>query len=675
MSWYHRRGLREAADIQDDDAAEPGHSAGDTVAGYRLERPLGQGGMADVWLGRSANGSLAAIKLLRSSTTVATKRLFEREKRALLRIQHPNLVAVFDVGERYIVSAYIEGADLRHRMRSPIPVKEAVDIVCEIASALAVVHASGVVHCDIKPANILLDHGGTPYLADFGIATFVDDVSDTDGLVQGTPAYMAPEQRRGVSSPRSDQYALAKTLLIMLGGPTQLAAEEAIQALPPAYEKIGEILRTSLATAPEERYANVAEMAAALREVKLEDTETTTRLAALRRDTKDFGWTRGHHKLHRFGMHIVRADYRLSDLESAGLLDAERVAEFRKETGCVDFGWSMYARDERLGPVNEPEALGRAKQTVVFLHGLFTNREVWKDVAVGISRDNGTAVVLTPDLPGFGVSMLGKKLPRAALSPKGVVRSMNAWLKLLAIGDTPTAVVGHSYSAASLMCATEAELGDGVHSICITPAFFFYTWRLRLKTRFDSFLATAIFALPNMIARPVARFAFRRDPSLNLVNTKSCDDMAESALRIGGARVGKLFRAVASARPAPPHELRRCTVVTTPDDPLVSAELAERSIVNAGVPEAQWYRLIYGGHFPQLVDEAHPEWGARNVHELVSLIDGVLDKARVTKRKEKRNGSSKNSSDSEGRSSSASLQRSTKETAEIAEVDDVTVQL
>ena len=84
----------------------------------------------------------------------------------MLRLQHPNLVPVFDVGDQYIASAYIEGADLRHRMRSPITVAEAVDITCAIASPLSFAHAEGVVHCDVKPANILVDHNGTPVLAD-----------------------------------------------------------------------------------------------------------------------------------------------------------------------------------------------------------------------------------------------------------------------------------------------------------------------------------------------------------------------------------------------------------------------------------------------------------------------------------------------------------------------------
>tara|TARA_R110002095_G_scaffold127410_1_gene110494 strand:- start:597 stop:1370 length:774 start_codon:yes stop_codon:yes gene_type:complete len=194
-------------------------------------------------------------------------------------------------------------------------------------------------------------------------------------------------------------------------------------------------------------------MATELKALALADTETMTQLAPTRRPSDAFAWVGGHHSEQRFGEHIVRTNYRLSELEAAGLLDSEAVAQFRKQTGCADFGWSMYARDELLGPLSAPAALARAKHTTVFLHGLFTNREIWKDVAIGTSRDNGLAVVLTPDLPGFGESRLGKQIPREVLSPKGMIHSVNAWLALIGIGDIPKVVMGHSYSAAALIAS------------------------------------------------------------------------------------------------------------------------------------------------------------------------------------------------------------------------------
>tara|TARA_R110002096_G_scaffold171490_4_gene344486 strand:- start:112759 stop:113220 length:462 start_codon:yes stop_codon:yes gene_type:complete len=153
--------------------------------------------------------------------------------------------------------------------------------------------------------------------------------------------------------------------------------------------------------------------------------------------------------------------------------------------------------------------------------------------------------------------------------------------------------------------------------------------------------------------------------------------MAESALQLGGVRVARLFASSANLRPAAPHDLRRCTVVTTPDDPLVPVDVTEQSILSAGIPDAQWYRLIYGGHFPQLVDEDHPEWGARNVHELVSLIDSVLDKARATKSGSEKKPTSSDQINTEATSSlgAKSLQQSASAQVEVASEDDETVHL
>ena len=610
--------------------------AGQVIGGYRLERPLGEGGMAEVWLGRGDNGSLAALKLLRASSGETMRQLFEREQRAVLSLQHPHLVPVFDVGDDYIAGAYIEGADLRHRMRSPISVAEAVDITCSIASALSLAHAEGVVHCDVKPENILLDHSGTPFLADFGIARFTDEQgTDQEKRVLGTPAFMAPEQKEGEPTAKSDQYSLAKTFLAMLGGDSMMHPARAILGLPPKlFDAFGTVLSRSLAAEPDERFPDVAAMAAALREIDVVDTEAATRLAPVLRDTSRFRWAAEHRSLQRFGEHIVRAEYRLSDLAAAGVLDDSAIEAFRAATGYDDFSWSLYARDERLGPVEDPLALARAKQTIVLLHGLFSSGDLWQDVAVGIARDNGLAAALVPDVIGFGQSRFGKSVPRGVLDPVGLVRTMNAWLELIGMDGTPTVVMGHSYSASALMCARESDLGPDVHRICITPALFFYRWHLRLKARFDGVMAAIAFSLPSRVRWWLARFLFRRDPSLARTHLGVRDDMARSAIRLGAFRVARLFWGVAGARPASPEELGACTVVTTPDDPLVSLELAKSSITAAGIPDSQWYRLVYGGHFPQLVDDDHPEWGARNVHELVSLVDGVLDRAHTTARRQ-----------------------------------------
>ncbi|MBW2465443.1 MAG: alpha/beta fold hydrolase, partial [Deltaproteobacteria bacterium] len=516
-----------------------------------------------------------------------------------------------------------------------ISVPEAVDITCAIASALSHAHTEGVVHCDVKPANILLDHSGTPFLADFGIARFTDEQRpEEDTKVLGTPAFMAPEQRQGEPTAKSDQYSLAKTFLVMLGGDLAMHPARAILALPAElFDAFGSVLSRALAGDPDERFPDVSALAGALREIDVVDTEAATRLAPILRDASGFRWAAGRRSLERFGEHIFRARYMLSDLASAGVFDESAIEAFRAATGYDDFSWSLYARDERLGPLDDPLALARAKQTIVLLHGLFTSGDLWQDVAVGIARDNGMAVALVPDVVGFGESRFGTHIPPGTLEPAGLVRTMNAWLQLIGLDGTPTVVMGHSYAASALLCARETDLGPGVHRICLTPALFFFRWHLRLKARLDALMAIIVFGTPQKIRSRIARILFRRDASLARTHVGVRDDMARSALRLGGLRVATLFWALAGARPAPPEELRACTVVTTPDDPLVSADLARESFSAAGLPDSQWYRLVYGGHFPQLVDDDHPEWVARNVHELVSLVDGVLDRAHTTARR------------------------------------------
>lgn len=603
------------------------------IGGYRLERPLGRGGMAEVWLGRhqTSNG-LAAIKILKPSAAAELADLFDNEQRAVLRLRHPNIVPIFDVGSDYIAAAYIEGVDLRHRMRSPMAPAEAIAIACAIGSALAAAHAQRVVHCDVKPANVLLDQTGTPFLADFGIARILDGSVIDDSPTAGTPAYMSPEQRDGRATSASDQYSLARTLLAMLAGRSlPIEPTHALLLLPEVLvDRLGPTLARAMSVAPAERFPTMDAFVDALRTAHVDDTRATSMLAPLTRSPARFAWATKPVKIERIGESIVRADYLLSTLEAAGLVAPTAARAFRQKTGYADFGWAVYARSERLGPLTEPEALARCSETVVLMHGLFTSREVWRDVAIGIARDNGLAAALTPDIGGFGASVFAPDAPSGTCSADALVSTLAEWLTLIGLDGTPTVVLGHSYSAATLMCARDAQLSPGVHRICVTPTFFFHRWTLRTWVRVNAVMAFVASLFPRAMWSVVVRFMFRRDASLAKISVTARGEMAAAAIRLGVRRLGHLFWSIARARPAPPDELARCTVVTTPDDPLVPESLAEASIAATGIPASQWYRLVYGSHFPQLVDEEHPEWGARNVHELVSVVDSVLDMTRTT---------------------------------------------
>jgi serine/threonine-protein kinase len=184
---------------------------------YRLSRKIGSGGMAVVWLaGDERLERRVAVKVLSDALAAdpTYRRRFEREARIAAKITHPNLVQVYDYGsseERpYLVMEYVEGETLASRLkRTQLSRREAERLARELLGALAAIHSGGIVHRDVKPANILLDRGGAARLTDFGIARLAGatDLTQT-GQVMGTLRYMAPEIRGGEpATPRSDLYS------------------------------------------------------------------------------------------------------------------------------------------------------------------------------------------------------------------------------------------------------------------------------------------------------------------------------------------------------------------------------------------------------------------------------------------------------------------------------------
>ncbi|WP_131741176.1 serine/threonine-protein kinase, partial [Actinomadura roseirufa] len=193
------------------------------VGAYRLEARLGTGGQGVVYLGRAGDGPPVAVKVLHVDGPMARSR-FARELEAAKRVSRFCTAQVLDAdvtGDRlYIVSEYVEGPTLAEHVheRGPQRGADLERLAIGTATALAAVHAAGIVHRDFKPANVIMGATG-PRVIDFGVARVLDAVATTVGHVIGTPAYMAPEQAAGRRvGPAADVFAWASTLLFAASG-------------------------------------------------------------------------------------------------------------------------------------------------------------------------------------------------------------------------------------------------------------------------------------------------------------------------------------------------------------------------------------------------------------------------------------------------------------------------
>lgn|GEM_PF-4554152 len=211
--------------------------AGQRIGQYEIISPLGKGGMGEVYLAQDHKlGRKVALKFLPLSFTKDADRLrrFEREARAASALNHPNILTIHEIGEidghRFIATEFIDGETLRQKIAAgPLKVNEALQIVEQIASALADAHAAGIIHRDIKPENIMLRRDGIVKVLDFGLAKLAepkesgpedltrDMVNTENGIVMGTMAYMSPEQARGLPvDARTDLWSLGVTFYEML---------------------------------------------------------------------------------------------------------------------------------------------------------------------------------------------------------------------------------------------------------------------------------------------------------------------------------------------------------------------------------------------------------------------------------------------------------------------------
>jgi serine/threonine protein kinase len=227
-------------------------SAG-TFGDYVLLEEVGRGGMGIVFKARHKSlDRIVALKVLRSDGTGEERKRFDREAQAVARLQHPNIVQVYEVGENtggaFVSLEFVDGQSLARRLHgTPLPARQAAALVDSLARAMHYAHEKGVIHRDLKPANVLL--AGTPEtrleacvakVADFGLAKRLDTQGDTQsGAVLGTPSYMAPEQAEARSAAidrRTDVYGLGAILYELLTGRPPFRADTPLQTLKQVVE-------------------------------------------------------------------------------------------------------------------------------------------------------------------------------------------------------------------------------------------------------------------------------------------------------------------------------------------------------------------------------------------------------------------------------------------------------
>ena len=266
------------------------------IPGYKILKPVAQGGMASVYLAvQQSLGRRVVLKLLKKFDDVYQSARFVTEGRIIASLNHRNIITIHDIGvigeRHYIAMEFLEGGDLEKRNLEGVSVDEALDLVETLGDCLEFLHRKNIIHRDIKPANILFHSDGTPVLTDFGVAKQqeADAKLTKDGTTLGSPYYISPEQAESkLVDGRSDIYSLGIVLYEMLTGAKPFQGDSDIQiiishlsdpvpSLPPELEQYQELVDRMIAKSPDDRFSTAGEMVEYIRQLRQPGIQTGTR--------------------------------------------------------------------------------------------------------------------------------------------------------------------------------------------------------------------------------------------------------------------------------------------------------------------------------------------------------------------------------------------------------------
>jgi hypothetical protein len=449
-------------------------------------------------------------------------------------------------------------------------------------------------------------------------------IDDAAARGAGTPRYMAPEQvRREQVGPAADQYSLGLTLLEALGGTLDVDLGAALARLPATLPAaLRAVIERATSPAAGDRFPSMAVFAAALHADDLAGLPAPRRLMEPRHAVDARPWTTHAWRQVRVTDEMVRGDYRLGELVAAGVVGGERARAVLEGAGVAELGFSVYVHTARLGALDDPALAARAGAVIALVHGWSATRTTWRYLAPALCRDNALALVVVPDLYGFGESRFAGRPGDAQVAPEITATTTVRLLRALRLDELPAVMAAHSASATALLTFDDAELPPQLARVAITPLFVAHDPRLRRLFRIGGWIARTIGRV-RWLRRAIAR-RLQRTSELLALEPEDAAQIIEDHLSMPPAIAARQLDALARVQLRVGHQ-RRVVLISGLDDPWVSdAGFVRRAAEDLGLDRAHVHTLASGGHTPQLPLVLHPEWTARNVDEIGRVIQSML---------------------------------------------------